>query len=297
MPELPELEALVETIAPPLQASPIARTPRAHFAVLKTGLPPLDALTGRTFTNVRRRGKHLLFEAGDLTLAVHLMTMGRIGWYEPETSKRPKGAVLEVHLEDGGALLATEGGTRKSMRVGLYDAAGIEGLTGHLGPEPLDDAFDLAALHAVLDKAPRQLNALLRDGREIAGIGRAFADEILHGAKLSPFQLSTRLDEDGRERLYTALKDVLRARRRRVPGAAGHGAAAEERRAPPADPRPRRRAVPALRRDAQVHRLRVEPDRLLPALPDRRQGARRPAHEPAAALAARSGRRARRPRW
>ena len=66
------------------------------------------------------------------------MTMGRIGWYAPETSKRPKGAVLEVHLADGGALLATEGGTRKSMRVGLYDAAGIDGLTGHLGPEPLE---------------------------------------------------------------------------------------------------------------------------------------------------------------
>jgi len=209
MPELPELEALVETIGPPLQASPIARTPRAHFAVLKTGVPPLEALVGRSFTAVRRRGKHLLFEAGDLTLAVHLMTMGRIGYYAPETDKRPKGAVLEVHLADGGALLATEGGTRKSMRVGLYDAAGLDELTGHLGPEPLDDAFDLAALHAVLDKAPRQLNALLRDGREIAGIGRAFADEILHGAKLSPFQLSTRLAEEGRERLYTALKEVL----------------------------------------------------------------------------------------
>jgi|tagenome__1003787_1003787.scaffolds.fasta_scaffold20839959_1 formamidopyrimidine-DNA glycosylase len=210
MPELPELEALVETIGPPLTASPIARTPRAHFAVLKTGAPPLDALTGRTFTAARRRGKHLLFEAGDLTLAVHLMTMGRIGWYPPDAAKRPKAPVLEVHTDDGGALLATEGGTRKSMRVGLYDAAGIEGLTGHLGPEPLDGAFDLAALHAVLDHGSRQLNALLRDGREIAGIGRAFADEILHAAQLSPFQLTTRLDEEGRERLYAALKDVLR---------------------------------------------------------------------------------------
>jgi formamidopyrimidine-DNA glycosylase len=209
MPELPELEALVETIGPPLQASPVARTPRAHFAVLKTGVPPLDALTGRSFTAVRRRGKHLLFEAGDLTLAVHLMTMGRIGWYAPEAAKRPKAPVLEVHLADGGALLATEGGTRKSMRVGLYDAAGLEGLTGHLGPEPLDDAFDLAALHAVLDHGSRQLNALLRDGREIAGIGRAFADEILHAAQLSPFQLTTRLDEAGRERLHGAIKDVL----------------------------------------------------------------------------------------
>ena len=137
------------------------------------------------------------------------MTMGRIGWYAPEAPKRPKTPVLEVHFADGGALLATEGGTRKSMRVGLYDAAGLEGLLGHLGPEPLDDAFDLAALQAVLDHAPRQLNALLRDGRAIAGIGRAFADEILHAAMLSPFPISTRLDADGRARLYTAIREVL----------------------------------------------------------------------------------------
>jgi formamidopyrimidine-DNA glycosylase len=209
MPELPELEALVKAIGPPLTTAQIAGTPRAHFAVLKTGAPPLGALTGRTFTGVRRRGKHLLFDAGDLTLAVHLMTMGRIGWYAPETTKRPKSPVFEVHLANGGALLATEGGTRKSMRVGVYDAAGVDDLLGHLGPEPLDEAFDRAAFEAVLDRAPRQLNAMLRDGRAIAGIGRAFADEILHAAMLSPFTISTRLDAGGRERLYTAIREVL----------------------------------------------------------------------------------------
>ena len=137
------------------------------------------------------------------------MTMGRIGWYAPETAKRPKTPVLEVHFADGGALLATEGGTRKRLRVGLYDAAGLDGLLGHLGPEPLDDAFDLAAFEAVLDRAPRQLNTLLRDGRAIAGIGRAFADEILHAAMLSPFTISTRLDAAARTQLCTAIREVL----------------------------------------------------------------------------------------
>ncbi len=175
------------------------------------------------------------------------MTMGRIGWYAPETAKRPKTPVLEVHFDDGGALLATEGGTRKSMRVGLYDAAGLEGLLGHLGPEPLDEAFDLAAFEAVLDHAPRQLNALLRDGRAIAGIGRAFADEILHAAMLSPFTISTRLDA---ARPRAALHRDPRgagARRRRVQRAPGAGPAAAQRRPAAADPRARRRALPALR--------------------------------------------------
>jgi formamidopyrimidine-DNA glycosylase len=118
--------------------------------------------------------------------------------------------VLEIPFADGGALLGTEAGTRKSMRVGLYDAAAASALLAHLGPEPLDPGFDAAALDRVLDAQPRQLNALLRDGRAIAGVGRAFADEILHAAALSPFAISTRLDPAQRGRLRTAIQELLR---------------------------------------------------------------------------------------
>ncbi len=209
MPELPELEALVQAIASGVARAPVRDVPRAHFAVLKAAVPPLAALAGRTIDRTERRGKHLLFHAGDIALAVHLMTMGRIGYYPPSVTKRPRGAVLDVAFADGGALIGTEGGTRKSMRVGVYDAPGLQELIGHLGPEPLAEAFDPAALDAVLDHEGRQLNALLRDGRRLAGIGRAFADEILHEAQLSPFAHSQRLPADGRARLYAAIRAVL----------------------------------------------------------------------------------------
>jgi formamidopyrimidine-DNA glycosylase len=209
MPELPELEALARTITGPIAGAPISAVPRAHFAVLKTALPPLATLDGRTIERTERRGKHLLFHAGELTLAVHLMTMGRIGYYPPGVSKRPKAPILDVRFGDGGALLGTEGGTRKSMRVGVYDAGGLTGLIGHLGPEPLTDAFDRTALDGICDAEGRQLNTLLRDGRRLAGIGRAFADEILHEAMLSPFAISTRLPAAGRDRLHTAIRTVL----------------------------------------------------------------------------------------
>ena len=209
MPELPELEALALAISAPVAAAPVEGTPRAHFAVLKTAVPPLSLLAGRTIERTRRRGKQLLFEAGDVTLAVHLMTMGRIGYYPPEQAKRPRGAVFEVRFADGGAILGTEGGTRKSMRVGLYAREGLAELIGHLGPEPLDPGFDRGTFDGVLDREARQLNALLRDGRRIAGIGRAFADEILHEAELSPFAISTRLPPPGRDRLDAAIRLVL----------------------------------------------------------------------------------------
>ena len=211
MPELPELEALVRALDGPLQAAPVTGTPTAHFAVLKTFQPPLSGLDGRRFTGARRRGKYLLFDVEDgTTLSMHLMSAGRVGYHAPE-ARQPKGtgAALRVAFADGGSLVATEGGTKKRMRVGLYTAEGLAELLDGLGPEPLDPSFDRAALDAVLDAAAHRLHPLLRDQRAVAGIGRAFANEILHAAQLSPFALSDRVDDAGRDRLLEAIRDTL----------------------------------------------------------------------------------------
>jgi formamidopyrimidine-DNA glycosylase len=209
MPELPELEALVRAMDAPLAAAPIEGAPTAHFAVLKTADPPLAGLAGRRLLGARRRGKYLLFDADDgSTLAVHLMSGGRVGYAGPG-ERKPGNAVLSVPFADGGALVVTEAGRRKNVRVHLLREAGLESLLDGLGPEPLDPEFDAAALDAMLDARPRQLNSLLRDQRVVAGIGRAFADEILHAAQLSPFAISNRLDADARARLLQAIREVL----------------------------------------------------------------------------------------
>jgi formamidopyrimidine-DNA glycosylase len=211
MPELPELEAFVRAVDEPVAAAPIDGPPEAHFAVLKTADPPLATLGGRRFEGAMRRGKYLLFPVDDgTTLAVHLMSGGRVAYTAPG-EKRPGNAVLTVKLADGGALLVIEGGRRKNVRVHLARADALGQLLEGLGPEPLEPEFDRAALDGVLDAKPRQLNSLLRDQRAVAGIGRAFADEILHAAQLSPFAISNRLDDDARQRLLVAIRAVLGA--------------------------------------------------------------------------------------
>ena len=209
MPELPELEALVRALDGPVQAAPIAEAPTAHFAILKTFEPRLAGLADRALLGARRRGKYLLFDVEDgTTLLVHLMSAGRIAYHAPG-AKQPKAPALRVPFADGGALIAVEGGTKKRMRVGLYTPEGLATALEGLGPEPLDAAFDRAALDAVLDETPRRLHPLLRDQRAVAGIGRAFANEILHAARLSPFALSARLNDEERDRLLAAIREVL----------------------------------------------------------------------------------------
>ena len=75
-----------------------------------------------------------------------------------------------------------------------------------LGPEAWPDPPQ--DLRALLD-VPRPLHSLLRDQRVIAGIGRAWANEILHHAQLSPYELTRDVSPDEVERLATAIDAEL----------------------------------------------------------------------------------------
>lgn len=208
MPELPELEALVEALEPLVTRAPVREVPVAHFAVVKTATPPLDWLGGHAFAGARRRGKHLLFPTDDdLVLTVHLMSAGKLNYAAPG-EKRPPGAVLVVRFEDEGELVVSERVTRKSVRVRLLPAAELDEDLARYGPEPLESSFDNTALAAVLARGG-QLHTLLRDQHAILGIGRAYANEILHAAELAPFAPADRVTPEQRERLLTAIKETL----------------------------------------------------------------------------------------
>ena len=76
-----------------------------------------------------------------------------------------------------------------------------------LGPEA--DELDAESLARILASDSRRLHSMLRDQRLIAGIGRAWANEILHTARLSPYALSTQLTADETARLAGAIRSEL----------------------------------------------------------------------------------------
>ena len=78
-----------------------------------------------------------------------------------------------------------------------------------LGPDPLDPAFDRAALAGLLAGRRSQVKGVLRDQSLLAGVGNAYSDEVLHAAKLSPYAVAGSLTEEQVDRLYDALRTVL----------------------------------------------------------------------------------------
>ena len=208
MPELPEVEAWRRQLDPLVKRSPIEQAGPAHIATLKTFDPPLKALEGEGLRGVERRAKRFLLPTDDdeLVLLVHLMSAGRLK-YVPKGGKGAKTPIFRLRFVDGGELQLTEAGSKKRAGVWLLRPEAAQAELAHLGPEANTlEADDVAR---ILASDSRRLHSLLRDQRLIAGIGRAWANEILHAAKLSPYALSSDLDDEEIERLAAAIDSEL----------------------------------------------------------------------------------------
>jgi formamidopyrimidine-DNA glycosylase len=208
VPEYPEMEAWRRQLDEPVRAFPIAKAGPAHIATLKTYDPPPATLEGRRFSGAERRGKRLLFptDDGELVLLVHLMTAGRLRYLQAG-EKGPKTPAFSLEFEGGAKLVLTEAGAKKRAGVWLLTPEQADAELEHLGPE----AYGLGSerLAEICAGDSRRLHSLLRDQRALAGIGRAWANEILHAAQLSPYALTRDLTTEQVERLAAAIDSEL----------------------------------------------------------------------------------------
>jgi formamidopyrimidine-DNA glycosylase len=215
VPELPEVEALVQDLRGRLKDRAIVRVDIAAFSALKTFDPPLSALHGLFVDDVTRHGKFLDISAGGLHLVVHLSRAGWIRWRDEVPKLPPKPSnksplAARVVLDDGSGLDITEAGTQKRLAVYVVrrpdDVPGIE----RLGPDPLADEFTIDVLRQILTDAGRaQIKGVLRHQGTIAGIGNAYSDELLHAAKMSPFKPASSVSDEELQVLYDAIRNVL----------------------------------------------------------------------------------------
>jgi formamidopyrimidine-DNA glycosylase len=218
VPELPEVEALAGFLRERAVGRVIARIDVGAISVLKTYDPPVTSLHGLEVTGVGRHGKFLDLDVSGLHLVVHLSRAGWLRWSDalPGTPIRPGKSpiALRVRLYDPDlpgdpGFDLTEAGTQKRLAVYVVrDPQQVPGIAT-LGPDPLDPAFDVAALQRIVEGSRQQIKGLLRDQSVLAGVGNAYSDEVLHAAKLSPYAIAGKLSDGEVERLWTAMRTVL----------------------------------------------------------------------------------------
>jgi len=205
VPELPEVQALAERLTDAVGGAVFAAADLLSFSSLKTVTPRVGELTGRTLTEVGRRGKYLVFDLEGPRMLVHLSQGGRVDVEDPVKSTKPRGAVVRLRFEARPSVLVKEFGRERKAGWWLL-AEGDEGPLGKLGQEP-----DSQALRAFVlgGEDTRRVHTILRDQRTVAGIGRGYSDDILHRARLSPYASLDKLEPGQRRALLDAVGQIL----------------------------------------------------------------------------------------
>ncbi|MHB2000056.1 MAG: DNA-formamidopyrimidine glycosylase family protein [Solirubrobacteraceae bacterium] len=213
MPELPEVEITARLIDEAIHGACVESALAPGVNVMKTFDPPLSALAGERVQGVRRRGKHFIVDfGGGVSLLIHLMSAGRLQLFGKRAGPRDRTSRVLLRLADDGQrpqreLRLREFGSKQAAWAKLLrsDAVEHDPALATLGPEAWPDTPELGPLL----QAARPLNALLRDQRTIAGIGRSWADEILWRAKLSPFKRGGDLDAGELRALRESIESTL----------------------------------------------------------------------------------------
>ncbi len=215
MPELPEVQALVEFLGERTSGLVVTGVELGSISVLKTFTPPPQALVGAPVDGVSRHGKFIDLDCGGTHLVFHLARAGWLRWSDamPATVLRPGKSpiALRVRFDDASGFDLTEAGTKKRLAAYVVnDPSTVPGIAS-LGPDPMADSFSLEQFAAIAASHRMQVKGMLRDQSILAGVGNAYSDEVLHVAKLSPFAIAATLGDEAVERLYTALRGTLAA--------------------------------------------------------------------------------------
>ena len=208
MPELPDVTVYVEALRRHVRDRTLDRVRLKSVFLVRTPEPPISRAEGRRVREIERIGKRIVFEMeGGPFLVFHLMVTGRFKWRKPGVGLPGRMGLAAFDFEHG-TLLLTEAGRHK--RASLHLMADREGLAAF-------DAGGLDVLAAGADEFGERLRSVnhtlkraLTSPRLFDGIGNAYSDEILHRARLSPLQWTSRLSDEEVGRLHGCTREVLR---------------------------------------------------------------------------------------
>ena len=208
MPELPEVETTRRGILPVLKnqriTEVVVRNPQLRWPVQ----PEFSArLIGQHILDVRRRAKYLLVQLERGTVIWHLGMSGSL-------RVLPAGTAPQVHdhidvLLESGRMLRFNDPRRFGCALWTGDNPAEHELIGHLGPEPLDQAFNAEYLAAKARGRSVSVKQFIMNAEVVVGVGNIYASEALFRAGIRPRRSAGRIKRDEIQRLVEAIKQVL----------------------------------------------------------------------------------------
>ena len=212
MPELPEVEIVRRGLQRHVTGRTVDTVQLLHPRAVRRHLPGPDdfaaAISGRTITGARRRGKYLWLPVGDDAVLAHLGMSGQLLVGDPA---RPLSSHVRARFtfRDGGPdLRFTDQRTFGHLAI-APGGAELPAAISHIAPDPLEPGFDLTALTARLRARRTGIKRALLDQSLVSGIGNIYADEALWHSRLHGARPSETLTRGQIIRLFAAVEQVF----------------------------------------------------------------------------------------
>ncbi len=216
MPELPEVEALAQTLRPLVERKKIRCVHVLHPIATKPQNPSHLArfAEGQKIHSVQRKGKYLWFQLNRGIVTLHFKLDGQLLWF-PNSKKlfevanqKETGVHVDVAFElDIGVLGFADG--RHFGRVLVYKSPEACPSIACLGVDAVSPDFTPARFIELLAASRRPLKEFLLDQSHVAGIGNIYSCESLWHSQLDPRRQANSLKPPESRRLHKAIVSVL----------------------------------------------------------------------------------------
>lgn len=204
MPEVPELEVFESN----LKKLTINRSIQSMSIIGKNGSATgakefCKNLMKQSITDITRHGKELLFSfSNNSTLGVHLMLRGGFEFHPAEDDSKSANIMAEIRFSDESRLYVVDQLRLCQIKVNPVIDTSV--------PDVLSGGLTLEVFIQLMRSRPRsKIGAVLVDQKIILGIGRAYADEILWFARVSPLSVASRIPDAQLEDIFHSMRNTL----------------------------------------------------------------------------------------
>lgn len=219
MPELPEVETIVQKLKTVLPGKVITSIDQFH---IKTFHGETTDIVGQKITDVSRRAKIIRIHFPDQkNIIIHLKMTGQLiyqdaalklggghptaDWVLQLPSKHTR---LAFHLHPEATLFFND--QRLFGWIKVVSDEEIEKIYAGLGPDAHDPSFTTEYLYPLLQRKRVPIKVALMDNRVVAGAGNIYAAEALNLAQISPLRPAHTLSKKEVAKLVETTQEVIK---------------------------------------------------------------------------------------
>ena len=204
MPELPEVETVRRVLLDEILNLNIVNV-RLLYKPIFENSEKANCLINNHFTDIKRKGKYLIFCLAKGFLLSHLRMEGKYFYLDSSTPLNKHMHVC-IDFSNGKSLIYQD--VRKFGRMHYYESLDDLYADLSLGPDA-NIIGDIDPLYLKMKKSNLPIKSLLLDQSFIAGLGNIYVDEVLYASSIFPNLKAKSLTINDLENIKTNAKIIL----------------------------------------------------------------------------------------